>query len=109
MSFKNFSSALGATAKADPDDKSKNAPSVDQPSVQAGKTPADVEAALSRTGAVSMEDFMALVSPAASSSLERMATALTSPSPNVTQRTSSEKLQFSGFGKMITFSSSCGS
>jgi hypothetical protein len=45
MSFKNFSSALGATAKADPDDKSKNAPSVDQPSVQAGKTPADVESA----------------------------------------------------------------
>ncbi|MBO94453.1 MAG: 2-iminoacetate synthase ThiH [Opitutales bacterium] len=39
------------------------------------KTPADVEAALSRTNAMSMDDFMALVSPAASSSLERMATA----------------------------------
>ena len=46
MSFKNFSSALGATVKIDPDDKSRNAPSADQPSVRPGEMPADVEFAL---------------------------------------------------------------
>lgn len=39
------------------------------------KTPADVEAAISRAGSASMEDFMALLSPAASSYLEQMALA----------------------------------
>ena len=45
MCFKIFSSALGVTVKIDRDDNSKNAPSIDQLSVQAGETPADVESA----------------------------------------------------------------
>ena len=39
------------------------------------KTQADVEAAISRAGSASMDDFMALLSPAASSCLEQMALA----------------------------------
>jgi hypothetical protein len=45
MSFKEFSSALSAPTKASADDKSKNAPAVDRPPVQADKTPADVASA----------------------------------------------------------------
>ena len=42
MSLKEFSSAHSAPAKDTPDDKSKDAPAVDQPPAQPEKTPAEV-------------------------------------------------------------------
>jgi hypothetical protein len=42
MSFKKFSSAHNAPAKAKPDDKSKDAPAADHPATQPDKTPAEV-------------------------------------------------------------------
>ncbi len=42
MSFKKFSSALGAPSKDSPGGKSKDAPAADQPATQPDKTPAEV-------------------------------------------------------------------
>jgi hypothetical protein len=42
MSFKKWSSAQDAASKDNPDDKSKDAPAVDQPPAQPEKTPAEV-------------------------------------------------------------------
>jgi hypothetical protein len=45
MSFKKFSSSQGAPLKNKPDDKSKDAPAVDQPPAQPEKTAAEVASA----------------------------------------------------------------
>jgi hypothetical protein len=45
MSYKKFSSAHGAPSKTSPGDKSKDAPTADQPATQPDKTPTDVRPA----------------------------------------------------------------